>query len=434
MAFDFIFRNAKIVTPAGIIEGDVGISAGKIAAFGKISDKAVRERDCTGLFILPGAIDMHVHFRDPGFPEKEDFASGSRAAAAGGVTTVIDMPNTNPPTLTCADLEVKRAIAKDKSRVNFGFYMGLAYDNLAEIKNAKNIAGVKVYMGSTTGDLLMQDKRVIEELFKLGKFVIVHAEDENIIRANQEKYKDSMDNPGVHSLIRGPEAAYEATKAVLYLAKKCNARVHITHVSTGLEAAELKKFKGPLVSADCAPHHLYLSQSAYGERGNYVKMNPPLRTNEDRQALWKALKEGVIQTVATDHAPHAKAEKEQPYGKAPSGVPGEETLLPLLLDSVNHGELSLQDVARLTSENPAALLGIRGKGKIEVGFDADFAVIDMNKEQEVGKNGYFTKCGWSPFGGWKLKGWPVMTVVGGKVVCENGKIDETVRGAEVVLS
>lgn len=420
MTLDLLLKNARIVTPKGIFEGDLAAKEGKITQIGVIKEKAEKEIDCAGKFVLPGAIDMHVHFRDPGFTEKEDFKTGSLAAVAGGVTTVIDMPNTDPPTLTFEDFEEKLAIAREKSAVNFGLYMGFDGHNLEEIKKAKNspeFAGVKIYMGSSTGNLLVQDFSAIEALFSLGLFVIVHAEDENIIRENETKYLDSAKlpaDPSVHSLIRSPFAARSAVKAVLHLAKKCNAQVHITHVSTAEEIEELQKFKSELVSADCTPHHLFLTQSAYADRGNFVKINPPLRTNKDRQALWKALHEGIIQVVASDHAPHTKTEKEQSYEKAPSGVPGVETLLPLLLDAVNHGEVTLEEVIKWTSANPAKLLGFRNKGKIEIGADADLVIIDMDNGQEVGK--LKTKCGWSPFSGWKLKGWPLLTVVNGKTV------------------
>ncbi|MBI2639201.1 dihydroorotase [Candidatus Peregrinibacteria bacterium] len=440
MKFDLMLRNGKIVTPSGIIDGDIGISQGKIAQIGRITEhiaheKAGQVKDCAGLFILPGAIDMHVHFRDPGFPAKEDFGSGSEAAAAGGVTTVFDMPNTNPPTITCAALEEKRAIAAAKSHVNYGFYMGLTSDNILEIRNAKNIAGVKIYMGSSTGNLLVQDLHIIERVFESGILAVVHGEDEKIIRENQKRYKNSED-PSVHSLIRSPDAAFHAVKELLHLAKKHNARVHVTHCSTVDEVEELRKFHGPTVSADCTPHHLFLSQSAYADRGNFVKMNPPLRTNKDRHALLEALRRGYIQAVASDHAPHTKGEKEQTYSKAPAGVPGTETLLPLLFDAVHHGELTLHDVAKITAENPARILGIRGKGRIEAGYDADLAIVDMEKTMEVGHHngphhGFFTKCGWSPFSGWKLKGWPVTTIVNGEIAYENGRVNKKVRGREI---
>lgn len=430
MIYDLILKNAKIITPTGEVTGDLAVSKGKIVKIGNITNKAKEEKDCTGLFVLPGLIDMHVHFRDPGFPQKEDFHTGSMAAAAGGVTTVIDMPNTNPPTLTVKALEEKRAIAAKKSVVNYGFYMGVSKDNIEEIKNAKNIAGVKLYMGSTTGNMLVEDHAVIEKLFGLGKFVIVHAEDEETIRAHAAKYKDSED-PSVHSLIRDPSAALKAAKTILHIAKKCDERVHITHLSTLGEVEELRKFKGPKVSADCTPHHLYLDQSDYAKLGNFVKMNPPVRTKEDRAALWVGLKEGLIQAVATDHAPHTKAEKEQTYSKAPSGVPTIETYLALLLDSVNHGEITIQELVKFTSENPAKLLGIKNKGRIEIGADADLVIVDMEKEKTVGDGGYFTKCGWSPFEGRRLKGWPVTTIINGKEVFSKGKIDQNHRGAEV---
>ena len=312
-----------MVTPTGVVGGDIGIDKGRIAKVGVVVEKGVIERDLKGLFVLPGVIDMHVHFRDPGAPEKEDFESGSGAAAAGGVTTVIDMPNTNPLTTTVAALEHKRAAAASKSHVNFGLYMGLNETNLEEIKMALGAAskdrvhrliGVKVYMGQSTGNLLLTNLHILEELFDLGVFVIVHAEDEAIIAANWKKYLGasiaSPIDPAIHSKIRSVDAAYEAVKHVLHLAKKHNARVHITHVTSAREIEELRKFKSPLVTADATPHHLFLSESAYADRGNLVKVNPPLRTNDDRTALWQGIKEGLIQAVASNHAPHLKAEKE----------------------------------------------------------------------------------------------------------------------------
>lgn len=431
---DLVLKNAKIVTQTGVIDSDLGILDGKIAKTGTISEKAKIERDCTGLFILPGVIDIHVHFRDPGFPEKETFETGSAAAIAGGVTTVIDMPNTNPPTTTVSALEQKRAIAAATSHVNYGFYMGFTGENFDEIQKAKNIAGVKVYTASSVGNLLVQDHHLIEKLFASGGiFVIIHAEKEVIIREYEKKHKDNQD-PSVHSLIRCPLAAYEEVKEILHCAKKYNARIHITHVSTKEEVEELRKFHGPSVSADCTPHHLYLTEKAYAERGNFVKVNPPLRRDKDRQALWKGLREGIINAIASDHAPHTKNEKEKPYPDAPAGVPGVETLLPLLLDCVNHGEISLHDVVKFTSENPAKILGIRGKGKIEAGYDADIVLVDMDKTMEIGKERFFTKCGWSPFSGWKLKGWPVMTVVSGVIGFENGTINKTCNGKAINFS
>lgn len=427
---DLILKNATIVTSAGTIQGDIGIEGGKIAAVGDFSSKSKSERDCTGLFVLPGAIDMHVHFRDPGFPEKEDFASGSRAAVAAGITTVIDMPNTDPPTLTVTALEEKRAIAAAKSSANYGFYMGFNGKNLDAIKSASNIAGVKVYTAHSTGNLGLDDFHLIEGLFELNMLTVVHAEMESIIEKNAAEYKGAKD-ASVHSRIRSVQSSYEAVKEVLHLAKKHEVRVHITHVSSEAELKELRAFKNPNVTADATPHHLFLNDNAYKNLKNFAKVNPPLRSQEDQKALWDAIHEGLLQAIATDHAPHTKEEKMRVYAKAPAGMPGVETMLPLLFDAVNKGELTLSDVALLTSTNPAKIIGIKNKGKIEVGYDADLAIVDMNKELIVGQRGYLSKSGWSPFEGMKLRGWPLMTIINGKIVYGNGVFNEGFRGTEI---
>lgn len=448
-SYDLILKNGTLVTPSGLHKTDISFLGSKIAKIGASeninrhttkggasSENINRHttspeiiKDCTGLFILPGAIDMHVHFRDPGSPEKEDFATGGVAALAGGITTVVDMPNTSPPTITAEAFKEKQKLAAQKSLVHTYLYMGFTGDNIEEIKKVKDkIAGVKVYLGSSMGDLLLKDHAKLEELFKLGVFVIVHAEDEVIIQKNIVQYKNEQD-PAIHSVIRSRAAAYEGTKFVLHLAKKHDARVHITHVTTKEEIEELRKFmprsagkaasdiagQHSKITADVTPHHLFLTEAAYAQQGNFVKVNPPLRTKEDCETLWEALRDGTVQVVATDHAPHTKAEKMLDYWHAPAGVPGVETMLPLLLDAVNHGMCSLEDVSKFISANPARILGLSHKGRLEEGLDADVTVIDMEQERVVGAGGYKTKCGWSPFEGRKLKGWPVMTVVGGKV-------------------
>lgn len=433
MSLDLILKNATVITPQGEILGDLGIEGGKIVQIGDCSGaKAKSERDCTGLFILPGLIDMHVHFRDPGATHKEDFESGSRAAVAAGVTTVIDMPNTDPPTVTAEALAAKRQIAAQKSHANFAFYIGYTGKNFDEIRAAQGIAGVKAYMAPSNGSLFVEDVHLLEPLFELGLPVIVHAEDPRVIQENEQLYHGTKD-PDMHALIRSEKASYEAVREVLHCAKKCDGRVHITHVSSIAEVQELEKFKSEKVTADVTPHHLFLTQLACKTLNNFAKVNPPLRSEKDRLALWEGLKNGQIQAIATDHAPHAKQEKQQPYQKAPSGVPGVETMLPLLLDAASHGQLNLQDVARFTAASPADILNIRHKGKIEVGFDADLVVVDMKAERKVGERGYISKCGWSPFEGKLLKGWPVMTIVGGAIVYGNGMFNEDFRGKEISL-
>lgn len=427
---DLILRNTKLVSNSSIIDADIGIENGKIAAVGQIKNTAEREIDCKGKYILPGLIDIHVHFRDPGYTEKGDFKTESEAAVAGGVTSIIDMPNTSPPTVTCEALEQKRKIASQKSLVNYGFFIGGTDNNFTEIERAENIAGIKIYMAFSTGGLLMQDLTALEKIFQLGKLIIVHAEKQSIISENEEKYKDRTD-PRIHSLIRDHKSAYEAVKEALHLAKKYNTRIHITHISTAEEVDEIQKFKTEKVTCDTCPHYLYLTNVAYASKGNFVKINPPLREEKDRQALFKALQNGIIDIVASDHAPHTKEEKQHQYWNASAGVPGIETTLPLLLDSANHGEFSLSQIAKMTSYNPAKLFTVANKGEIKEGFDADLVVVDMEEKREIQDEKLFAKCKWSPFTGWHLQGWPIITIVNGNVVFENGKITDTEKGKEL---
>lgn len=430
MTLDLVIKNVKAVSSTHIKEVDVGVSYGKIVKIGKISGKAKREIDGSGKFLLPGVIDSHVHFRDPGFPEKGDFTSESMAAVAGGVTTVLDMPNTKPPIVTVESLEEKRKIASKKSLVNFGFYFGFTWDNFDEIKKARNIAGVKLFMAESNGSFVAQNTDAIEKLLQMELLTIVHAEDASIIKKNEERLKDSND-PRIHSLIRDHKSAYEATKHIIHLAKKHHAKIHITHLTTAKELEEIVKFRQERVTADVTPHHLAFTDSAYAKLGNFIKTNPPIRNDEDRKALWNGLRSGELQCVASDHAPHTKKEKSQDYWKAPSGVPGVQTLLPFLLDSVAHGSFTLQDIVRVTSENPAKIFGIQNKGRIAEGYDADLVLVDMALEQELTEDMLFSKCGWSPFTGFHFHGWPVMTVVNGEVVYENGRVVGTSKGKEI---
>ncbi len=427
---DLVLKNGKIVTPDGIVEGDLFIEGGKIIAIGGSQAGGVsakKELDCTGRYILPGAIDVHVHFREPP-PDspKADWNTESHAAAAGGITTVFDMPNTSPSTTTVEALEEKRAIANAKSVVNFRLYMGLTDDNLEEIKKApRDIAGVKVYMGASTGDLLVQDLDIIEKLLEFTVQenvpwpVVVHAENEAILRQHAENIRKygSVDDPAVHSLLRPPLAAYQAVRDILHLAKKHSARVHITHASTAMELEEIEKFKSPRISCDTTPHHLFLGLDKYAILGNFVRVNPPLRGEHDRAAPLGGRQPAtrLIDLIATDHAPHTKAEKEKTYLDAPSGIPEVQTMLPLLLDVVSHGQLSLHDVIRLTSSAPARLFNLPSKGSIEVGKDADLVIVDMEKTQELTEEMLLYKCKWSPYTGWHLTGWPVTTIIGGKI-------------------
>jgi dihydroorotase len=417
---EFALINGSVVTHKGVKQVSVLVKNGKIAAVGKklpARRKKVPVLDMKGMYILPGLVDAHVHFRTPGMTTKEDWTTGSKAALAGGVTTVLDMPNTNPPTVDAATLKKKREMVKKKALVNYGFFVGATTNNVDKVVKMKNIAGIKLFMGSSTGNLLIKEKKMVEEFFKKAKKVLleVHAESEECILKNMQKV-GSSNKPNIHNLIRSPECAYEAVKEVLHLAKKYGTRVHICHVSTDKEVDGLRKFKNKKVTAEVTPHHLFLTEKDYPMYGNLIKVNPPIRGLIDQVALWEGVKKGWIDMVATDHAPHLLKEKERPYTNAPSGIPGVQTMLPLLLNAVNEKKLTLPEVVKLTSYNPAKMFGIKGKGEIKVGADADLTIVNIKMPERVCHRWLFSKCGWSPYHDWVLKGWPVMTFVNGKLM------------------
>lgn len=428
-----VLRSAIIHTPNKIIEGDLVIQENKIQS---IEEKYLgdfdQEINCAGLHVLPGLIDTHVHFRDPGMTEKEDFETGTMAAAAGGVTTIFDMPNTNPLTINQEALEEKNKIAEKKAKVNYNFFVGATKDNLHSLNDFKDIAGIKVFVGSSTGNLLLNDQADLESLFQNTKHLLaIHAEDEEVIQKNNIKFKDEH-SPEIHSQIRSPEAEINSVKRVLELAKKYNTRVHLCHISTEESVNLIEQYALPNVTAEVSMHHLLLNEKDYERHQNFVKVNPPLRTEKDNQALWEALHKGVIQTIATDHAPHQAVEKEQEYWQAPGGMPMVELTLPLLLNQVSQGKISLHDVLRWTSEKPAEIFGIKNKGKIELGFDADLVIIDKEQHHKVEQLNLFTKCKWSPFDGEELIGKVIYTIVNGEVVFEKGVVKASVRGQKVL--
>lgn len=429
------FINAQIVSRTEIFTGSVLVEDGKIVQVTK--DKAnfgvdVETFNLKGKYLLPGLVDPHVHFRTPGNPEKENWVTGSRAALAGGVTTVLDMPNTKPPTINAATLSAKRLMVEKNAMVNYGFFAGATNENVEEIKAMKGIAGVKIFMGSSTGSLLVDDKKALEKFMQAGIICALHAEDEQCIRDAQAKYADRAD-AAVHSLTRPPECAALAVKNALQLAKKYGTQVHICHVSTRAELDVIREFKSDKVSVEVTPHHLFLSTGDYEEHGTVIKVNPPIRDVSDQNALWDGIQDGTVTMIGTDHAPHLMTEKQLPYAEAPSGIPGVQTSLPLLLSAVNQGKLTLQKVVELTSYNPARRFGIKGKGVIEVGADADLVVVDLELEEKVCHNFLWTKVDWSPFHGWRLKGWPVMTFLNGELAYEWRDTFHNVHGREVTF-
>lgn len=425
-----LIRRARILLPDGeFLLGDVQICDGKIVKVAaEIVESGDREIDATGLTLLPGVIDPQVHFREPGLEHKEDLFTASCACAKGGVTSFLEMPNTRPLTTTQAALDDKLRRASEKCLVNYGFFIGATAEILPDLLNANPTPGIKVFMGSMHGDLLMDDAANLEAVFAKGdRLIAVHAEDQ--VRINQRRQEFAgVTDIAVHSQIQDNQAALLATQLAVKLSQKYQRRLHILHLSTGEEAEFLRESKPSWVTAEVTPQHLLLNTSAYETIGSFAQMNPPLRESRDNEILWQALRDGVIDFIATDHAPHTLAEKAQTYPNTPSGMPGVETSLPLMLTQAVEGRCTVAQVANWMSTAVAKAYKIPNKGKITLGFDADLVLVDLEKYRPVVREEMASKCGWSPFEGWNLTGWPVVTIVGGKVVFENGKLDTNVRG------
>ncbi len=420
--------------PRETVRTSVLVEGGRIAAV----DAAVHARadevvEAGGLHLMPGVIDDQVHFRDPGLTHKEDLRTGSRACAAGGVTSFLEMPNTVPQTVTVEALAAKLALAARRSVVNYGFYIGATTDNLAEVRRASRTPGIKIFIGSSTGNMLVDDQDALEAIFAETTLPITaHCEDEATVRANRAALEPPL-TVHDHSRIRDRRAAVTATRRALDLARRHRHRFHVLHVSTADEVAILSRQKPGLITAEVCPHHLFLDVSDYGRLGTLAQMNPSLKTADDRAALWGGLRDGAIQIVATDHAPHTLQEKAAPYPASPSGVPAVEVVLPLMLNEVHRGRCTLEDLAAWMCDGPARVWDIVGKGRIEEGYDADLVLVDMRAERAVRNGEQRTKCGWSPWDGAVLKGWPVRTWVGGRTVFADGRVEREPVGGEIVF-
>jgi len=426
-----VIRGAQVLLPSGEIEPkEVVVADGKIIAVGtdlEVPDQA-KAIDGTGLTLLPGVIDPQVHFRDPGLEHKEDLHTASRACARGGVTSFLEMPNTLPLTTTQPVLTDKLAIAASKSLVNYGFFIGATAENLDDLRTANPTCGIKIFMGSAHGPLSVDTAETIEPIFAVGdRLIAVHAENQARIMARREQFAGETD-PAAHTKVQDNETALLATKMALSFSKKYQRRLHILHMSTGEEAELLRKDKPSWVTAEVTPQHLLLDISAYEKLGTLAQMNPPLKYERDRELLWQALLDGVIDFIATDHAPHTLEEKGKGYPNAPSGMPGVETSLPLMLTQAQASRCTVAQVANWMSTAVAKAYQIPDKGLIEPGYDADLVLVDLSTYRPVLREELQTKCGWSPFEGWNLTGWPVVTIVVGQIVYDHGQIDTTVRG------
>ncbi len=431
-----LIKNAIVVSSENLQQADVLIENGKIVRVEAGIPPQGEIIDALGLFLLPGAMDPQVHFRDPGMTWKEDLESGSRAAAAGGVTSFLDMPNTVPNTITAEIMAQKKAMAAQKSLVNYNFFIGATPNNVEELNNTPNVCGIKIFMGASTGSLLVHRKEDLENIFSQGRRLIaVHAEDEDTIRANKEIYGASTDVHD-HNKIRSPEVALKATQLAVHLSKKYNRRLHILHLTSEEETEFLAREKVPgLISVEVCPQHFLMhTPDVYDRLGTYGQMNPPIREKRHGEALWRALRAGIIDCIATDHAPHTIEEKEKGYPHSPSGMPGVETSLPLMLNQVNLGLCSIQEVVRWMCEKPVELYGVVGKGRIAPGYDADFILVDMERKRTIENGKLQTKVNWSPYHGLTTKGWPVMTFVNGNMVYGEGEFFTNIKGRELVFA
>ncbi len=420
---DLLLTNGRCVVPAAV--QNIGIEAGKITYLGSEAPAAKRVKDLEGLTVLPGVIDSQVHFREPGLTHKEDLESGSKSAVLGGVSTFLEMPNTHPSTTTKERIQEKVQLAREKSYANFGFFVGATGDNNADILAAYDspgCCGIKIFLGSSTGDLLLYDEKKLRRLFLATQKIptAVHSENELMLRERVELKKKAT-SVHAHYEWRDVETALSSTQRILHLARECSKRLHILHISTQEEIEFLKSQKD-ICTVEVTPQHLSFNANDYDELGTYLQMNPPIRPVRHQEALWKGLKNGTVDIIGSDHAPHTKAEKEKGYPLSPSGMPGVQTLLPVMLDHVNSGQLTLEHLVKLVCEHPAELYQLKGKGKLEIGYDADITVVDLEREHIFTNEEMATKSGWSPFQGKKVKGMPVQTWIAGKLIMEEGQI------------
>ena len=421
--FDLIIKNGECYINSNLEKKDIGISNNKIIEIGDLKDKSKETFDAKGLTVLPGCIDTQVHFREPGSTDAEDLNSGSKAAVMGGITSVFEMPNTNPPTTNFEEFDKKIQLGKGMF-CNHAFYFGATaenYSTLEKLKDLKGCCGIKLFAGSSTGNLLVDKEKDIEKVFEhASKVVAVHSEDEEILKVRKKLIEEG--NVASHPIWRNEEAAMSSTRRIVKIAKRFNKKAHMLHITTKEEVDFLSQNKG-LITFEITPQHLTIyAPDCYNKLGTYAQMNPPIRDKSHYDRLWYAIRNNYNDTIGSDHAPHLKINKDKKYPNSPSGMPGVQTLLPVMLDHVNNKRLQLQQLMKLICENPVQIFGIQNKGYIKKGYDADLTIVDLNKEIEIKNENIQSKCGWSPFHGQKFKGCPIATIVNGKIKMKNGEI------------
>tara|TARA_Y100000589_G_scaffold189793_1_gene179732 strand:- start:940 stop:2292 length:1353 start_codon:yes stop_codon:yes gene_type:complete len=420
MTGNLLVQNAMMVLPDRVVEGDLRVANGRIKTVapqgGLVPQNGETIIDGTGLHLLPGAIDPHVHFRDPGNPEKEDLGSGSRAAVAGGITAFLDMPNTVPNATNREALEAKIALAGDKAVNHHGFFIGATNHNVADMQSVEGmdgVCGIKIFMGSSTGDLLVHEQKYLENIFaNTGGIIATHAEDEDRLQSRIAQFKGRTDI-AAHAECRDVECALIATKRASALAKDHDHRLHIVHLTSGAEADWLTSNKGDLITTEVCTQHLTFDQDDVEELGVRALMNPPIRYTEDKENLWRRLKDGTIDCVVTDHAPHTLEAKSVGYPNAPAGMPGVETSLPLMLTHAMNGKCSVTDVVKWMCAGPARVYGMKNKGSLLEGFDGDLTLVDLETRRTITDADVWTRVGWTPYDGMELTGLPIWTIVDG---------------------
>jgi dihydroorotase len=432
--FELILKGGTCLTPSGRAEVDVGVSGGRITAIGALdASQAKVVFDAKGLHVLPGVVDPQCHFREPGLTHKEDLGSGSASAALGGVTAFFEMPNTHPNTDSAERLAWKVARARETSWTDFAFFVGATNENadsLGAMETLEGCAGVKMFCGSSTGTLLVDKPENQRRVMKSGhRRIACHSEDE----ARLQERKGLFTDQGVvaHPELRDEECAVRSTKSLLGLARETNRRLHILHVTTAGEIPLLEAHK-ELITFEICPQHLTLAAPECYERlGTLAQMNPPIRDARHQAALWHAVRSGLVDVLGSDHAPHSLEEKAKPWPTSPSGMPGVQTLVPLMLNHVNAGRLTLERFVDLTSAGPARVFGMRRKGRMALGYDADFTVVDLNAQRTITNAWSKSKCGWTPFDGMQVTGWPIATIVRGKMVMRDGALEGAASGQPV---
>ncbi len=432
--FDVLVRGGTVVNHDGEGVRDIGITDGKIAAIGQLGNaKAVEVVDAKGLHVLPGVIDSQVHFREPGLTHKEDLETGSRGAVLGGVTAVFEMPNTKPLTTSKEALAAKVSAARHRMFCDYAFYVGGTRENIADIPMLERLegsAGIKVFMGSSTGDLLVDDDSSLDRIIaRISRRAAFHAEDEArlISRMGLRVAGDASSHP----VWRDAEAALIATKRLVGLAEKNRRRVHVLHISTGEEMEYLSHHKA-WASVEVTPHHLTLeAPGCYQRLGTYAQMNPPVRDAAHKARIWAGIADGTVDVLGSDHAPHTREEKDHAYPASHSGMTGVQTLVPIMLDHVNAGRLSLARFVDLTSAGPQRIFGLATKGRIAMGYDADLTIVDLGRTETIRNAQVASRCGWTPYDGVKVKGWPVATFIRGRAAMRDGQINGPATGEPV---